>query len=424
MIRFLLNGILRDKNRSLLPVIIITIGVTLTILLSGFLKGVMGDMIDQNARLDTGHLKVMTKAYAKDKDQLPNDLAILGVDSLVKSLENRFPEVQWVERIRFGGLLDVPDDEGLTRGQGPAIGMAFELFDQSGGEIERMNLASALKSGAIPSQPGEALIGHDFAQKLNIGPGDQVTYVGSTMNGSMTFMTFTISGTIRFGASAFDKGAIVIDISDARLMLDMADACGEVLGFLNEGVYDNDKAQAISDAFNSGIPDNADEFTPVMLPLKAQNNLAGYIDYVDSFSSLFVIVFVFAMSLVLWNTGLLGGLRRYQEFGIRLALGEEKSHIYRSLVTEAVLIGAIGSVIGTIIGIALTYYLQVHGIDIGSMMQESTMLMPTVMRARLTPDLFYIGFIPGLFAMVLGNMLSGIGIYKRETASLFKELEV
>ena len=37
---------------------------------------------------------------------------------------------------------------------------------------------------------------------------------------------------------------------------------------------------------------------------------------------------------------------------------------------------------------------------------------------------FYIGFIPGLFAMVIGNMLSGIGIYKRETATLFKELEV
>jgi putative ABC transport system permease protein len=34
MIKFLFRGILRDKNRSLLPIIIITIGVTLTILLS------------------------------------------------------------------------------------------------------------------------------------------------------------------------------------------------------------------------------------------------------------------------------------------------------------------------------------------------------------------------------------------------------
>ena len=52
------------------------------------------------------------------------------------------------------------------------------------------------------------------------------------------------------------------------------------------------------------------------------------------------------------------------------------------------------------------------------------MMMPSIMRAKLTPDLFYLGFIPGVVAMVLGTMLSGIGIYKRETATLFKDLEV
>ena len=78
MIQFLLKGILGDKNRSLLPVIIITIGVALTVLLSGYIKGAMGDIIDQNARFDTGHVKVMSKAYAENKDQLPNDLALWG----------------------------------------------------------------------------------------------------------------------------------------------------------------------------------------------------------------------------------------------------------------------------------------------------------------------------------------------------------
>ena len=50
MIKFLFKGILRDKSRSLLPIIIILLGVTLTLLLSGFLRGMMGDIVDQNAR--------------------------------------------------------------------------------------------------------------------------------------------------------------------------------------------------------------------------------------------------------------------------------------------------------------------------------------------------------------------------------------
>ena len=83
MINYLIKGILRDKNRSLIPIIVITIGVMLTIFLSGFLKGAMGDIVDQNARFETGHVKIMSRAYAQNKDQLPNDLALLGVDTLM-----------------------------------------------------------------------------------------------------------------------------------------------------------------------------------------------------------------------------------------------------------------------------------------------------------------------------------------------------
>ncbi|MGB4974234.1 MAG: FtsX-like permease family protein, partial [Cyclobacteriaceae bacterium] len=282
----------------------------------------------------------------------------------------------------------------------------------------------SIVQGTMPSASGDALVGHDFATKLKVDIGDEITYMGSTMNGSMAFANFKVTGTIRFGSSALDKGAIIIDISDAQRMLDMEDGAGEVLGFFSSGVYEDKKAISLSDSFNQEYKDIDDEFSPIMVPLRGQNNLAGYLDYVDTFSSLFIGIFVFAMSIVLWNTGLLGGLRRYQEFGIRLALGEEKGHIYRSLVYEAVLIGILGSVTGTVIGLGGVYYLQVVGINIEGMLSNSTMMMPTVLRAKFTGELLYIGFIPGLFAMVLGNLLSGVGIYKRETATLFKELEV
>jgi len=49
--------------------------------------------------------------------------------------------------------------------------------------------------------------------------------------------------------------------------------------------------------------------------------------------------------------------------------------------------------------------------------------MPDLVRSRITPPDFYIGFIPGVISTVAGTMLSGIGIYKRKTAQLFKELE-
>jgi putative ABC transport system permease protein len=129
------------------------------------------------------------------------------------------------------------------------------------------------------------------------------------------------------------------------------------------------------------------------------------------------------MSLVLWNAGLLGGLRRYGEVGVRLAMGESKGHVYRSLLAESVLIGLIGSVAGTALGLALSYWTQANGFDVSGFMKNSSMMMPGVFRTEVTSDSFYVGFVPGLFATFIGTALAGIGIYKRKTSQLFKELE-
>jgi putative ABC transport system permease protein len=51
-------------------------------------------------------------------------------------------------------------------------------------------------------------------------------------------------------------------------------------------------------------------------------------------------------------------------------------------------------------------------------------MFPGIIHSKITPETYYLGFIPGLFSMVLGTMLSGVGIYRRRTAQLFKELEV
>lgn len=424
MIRFLLKGILRDRSRSVLPIIVVATGVALVVILSGYMAGVLGELTNQSARFDTGHVKVMTRAYAAEVNQLPNDLALLETDVLKASLSALEPDMVWTERIRSGGLLDVPDENGESRGQGPVAITAISLLDGEAGEAERMNIPNSLVTGALPSKASEVLIGNDFSEKLGVTLGDEVTFMGTTMNGAMSFKNFTVSGTLHFGMPALDKGAMVIDLEDARQMLDMEGGAGEILGFFPDETYDDERALALASSFNAGLATNKDEFAPTMRALSQQNNLGAYLNQATAMSGIFTLIFVLAMSVVLWNTGLLGGLRRYKEFGIRLALGEPKGRIYRSQLLEALLIGLIGSCIGLVIGLGITYYLQVVGINTGDMLKDSSMLVPPVLRARITPDLFWIGFIPGVLAILIGTALSGLGIFRRETARLMKEMEV
>ena len=125
MIKFLVKGILRDPSKSVIRIFVISIGVMVTVIVSGMVKGLLSDIVNQNANLDTGHLKIMTKPYAENKDQLPNDLAILDLSILQESLELSYPNVDWAPRIKFGGIIDVPDKNGETKIQGPAIGFAY-----------------------------------------------------------------------------------------------------------------------------------------------------------------------------------------------------------------------------------------------------------------------------------------------------------
>ena len=424
MIKFLLKGILRDKSKSLIPVCVISLGVFITVFMSGFVDGVLSEMISSNANLDTGHLKVMTKPYNENKDQLPNDLALLEIDLLIESLESEYPNLEWVPRIKFGGILDVPDVNGETIIQGPGIGLGLSILGEDKGEIERLSIQKSIVRGSMPENPNEILLSEVFSKKLKINPGDEVTFFGSTMEGSMVFESFVMSGTVMFGNPVLDRSTFIVDFKKTQMILDMENGSSELLAYFKTDFYDDKTALKIESNFNKKYLKSEDEFAPIILSLRNQNDLGATLDLVDSFSFIFISIFVIAMSLVLWNTGLIGGLRRYQEFGIRLALGESKKHVYSLLIIESIIIGFIGSTFGTGLGFILCYYMQETGIDISEAMTNSVVIIPSVLKAKVSSNLLYLGYIPGLISIVFGTALAGRGIFKRNTSKLFKELEV
>jgi len=422
MIKFLFKGLMRDKSRSLLPVIVVALGVMMTVLLQSLLVGFLDESIESTANFTTGHLKVMTRAYSENSSQIPNDLALIGVDTLKVSLQKQFPDFTWSERIRFGGLLDAPDSLGHTRSQGNISGIGINLL-KSDEEINRIGIKPRLVSGKLPSRAGEILLSDELFHRMNLKLGDKVTLISSGMYGDMAMYNFRVSGTLHFGINVLDRGFMMADIADVRTALNMENAAGEILGFSTGEPYDNKKAKQTAKTFNARFAASKDKFAPVMLPLSEMNDMGFLVAYSESIQTFIVMIFIIAMAIVLWNAGLIGGLRRYGEFGLRLAIGENKHEIYRTLIAESFLVGTVGSVIGVILGLLISWYFQAVGINYGDSMKDSTFLMPSVMHGHINLTTYYIGFVPGIFSTVIGAMLAGIGIYKRQTANLFKELE-
>ena len=420
MLKFLAKGLMRDRTRSFFPILIIAAGVMLTVLFYSWINGYEIMMIAENTRFETGHVKIVTRAYNEMIDQKPYDLGLMSVNEKIDVLNNEYPQMHWQPRIYFGGLLDLPDEKGETLTQGEVIGFGVDLFTDSY-ERDLLNLKEALSNGNLPSKQGEILISQEVAEKLGININDKVTIIGSTMYGSMAMHNFTVSGMVRFGIQAMDRGAVIVDIADVRLFLDMEDSASEILGFLPK--YDEDATFEISAIFNKTYSNEDDEFSEIMLPLRAQGQMEFLLSAMDERMGIFIFFFIFIMSIVLWNSGLMNGIRRYGEIGVRLAIGESKGHIYRSLILESILIGIAATIFGTAIGLVFSYFLQYYGIDMSSMLKDSKVIMSATMRAQVTPASYYIGFLPGVVASAVGAIFSGIGIYKRNTAQLFKELE-
>lgn len=424
MIKFLLKGLLRDRSRSLFPILTVMIGAFLTVFLFTYMKGAMGSFVQTAAKFQTGYVKVLTKASAQSIEGPNLELALLDITELQKTLAKARPEMIWTPRINFGGLLDVPDAQGETLKQAPIFGIGLNLLSESSREKEILNIEKSIVTGALPKQPNDVLLSHELATKLQVKPGDQITLISSTAQGSFLVHTFHLVGTVQFGVSAMDRGAMIADLSEVQFAFDLNDGVSEILGFTPDLVYDDQAMVQLAKEFNTSFQSKQDEFSPLMLSLGEQNGLDQMLAFADAAGSIMIGVFVFAMGIVLWNSGLLGSIRRYGEVGIRLAIGESKGKLYGSMLLESILIGFIGSILGTILGLALSFYLQNVGLDISSSTRNASMMIDNVLRAKVTPFSYIIGFFPGLFAPLLGTAIAGIGIFKRQTSQLFKELEV
>ena len=79
MIRFLTKGILRDRSRSLFPILVVTLTVGMIVFFKGFMTGAVSGFFRDTAVVSTGHVKIMTRAYEEEHQLLPNSrvLALL-----------------------------------------------------------------------------------------------------------------------------------------------------------------------------------------------------------------------------------------------------------------------------------------------------------------------------------------------------------
>ncbi|MFF4046654.1 ABC transporter permease [Streptomyces chartreusis] len=265
--------------------------------------------------------------------------------TLPASLADRLARVPGVAAARadvdVDGITVVDKDResvGPTTGA-PTIGTAWNPTERSPVE---------LTSGHAPKGDGQVMIDADTADDKDVRIGDRLTVIGQ--EGSFTV---EVVGIVTFTTTNPGAALVFFDTPTAQTKLigDPKGATGITLDAA-DGVSDPELKQRVADAL--GGDRGAYELRTADEQAESDvEQLGGFLDIIKyvmlGFAGVAVLVGVF----LIVNTFSMLIAQRTRELGLLRALGADRRQVRRSVLTEALLLGLVGSTAGLAAGIGL-----------------------------------------------------------------------
>ena len=339
------RNVVRQKRRSAIAIGAVAFGITALLLASGFIEWIFLDFRESTIRSQLGHVQIVKPGY---HDAGKADPYAFLLPDAVPELEapNEARQIKTVApRLSFSGLVSFGDATLSFIGDG--VSPPEEALFGKGLEVSTgRNLAA--------DDPRGIIMGEGLARNLGVKVGDKVVLLASTAKGGTNAVEVTIRGLFSTVTKAYDDSALRVPITTARSLVRTQGSHVWVV-LLNE-TSDTDIVQA---KLRSKLP--KDQFDVV-----AWYTLA---DIYNKTATLFTaqiqgirVIIALIILLSISNTMTMSVIERIGEIGTCMALGVKRSGILRLFVSEGVLLGCFGGMLGLLIGWALAALISAIGI--------------------------------------------------------------
>ena len=377
----------RNTRRTALTVVAVTVAVAAMTYGAGHVTGLVGNLVDSYARTESGHVRIRKEGYTERERLLPVYLKVDRVSELLPVIREH-PEVEEaVPRIRTSVLVD---GAGSNR-PGLLLGLDFER------EMAYLNPNDMAVNGNPPrAGAAEMMIGKDFAEKLGIEIGDTVTVLGQTAYRSLGGLRLVVTDLAVSGMAFLDNSMLIVPLDQAQDLADLPDAATEILIFAN----DVDRADELAIDLKGTLASVTDSEIEVLSWLD-QGPLMRTMQMMKPMLAAVMGLMLLMASLIIVNTMLMTVMERTQEFGMQAAMGMRRSDLVKLIVSEGLVIGFIGAVIGAFLGSCVGIWLEATKIDFTAAAKG----IDLPFQAIVYPD-WRISF--ALAAMVGGILASGL----------------
>lgn len=377
----------RNRRRTLLTLSAMVVSAALLILSLGVFAGMIDDMLATTTRLYHGHLVVAAPGYHDHRD-LHAHLAESSID--LPALAAIPGRLGLTPRLRAFGLLSRN-----THSQPVEI-----LGVDPAREPLVTNLHEQLVAGRY-LQPGEAgvvVLGSALAKKLGATLGSEVVVVTQAADGSIGNDLLTVCGIFTSGDSRHDGRLAITPLPWLQQLLVLEGRIHEATVAIDAPM----EAFAIADRLNATLPQGVEardwgDVLPEMREVIASFDVSRMI---------VVGILYFATALGILNTCFMSVMERTREFGLLLAAGMRPWGIRRLVLLESLFLGVLGSAVGLLGGILLTWYMQAVGIDLSGSITPITYAGSTIL-PRLRAVFELTNFLVPAVMLVVVALLAG-----------------
>src|SRR5210317_494892 len=344
VLRLAWRNLWRHARRTWLTIGAMVFSNTLLVFMISFQFSMYGLMIDNTLQVFSGHMQVQAPEY---KDDQKMRQVVPGVQPLAAQLRKEFDSDTIAAR---GWAFGLASSEERSYGIG-IYGVEPEF------EPRVSNIPGLIEEGRFFEQNDamEIVIGEVLARNLRIGVGDELTILGSGLDGSFAAAVVVVVGVFESGVKDIDRNIAEMPLGTFQDVFYMNGAGHQVVIM----------APTLDDA--PALQSNVAAFLPDGLVVHSWDVLqpglkqAIQADISSAFFMYGILVILVAFSVL--NTQLMSVLERTHEFGVVMALGMKPGRLGRLVMLETALMGLLGFLLGAAAGALLTYWLSVNGLS-------------------------------------------------------------
>jgi putative ABC transport system permease protein len=350
--------------------------------------GMYGLMIDNGLKAFTGHIQIQAPAYVDDQKMRQT---VPDVVSLAASLRAEL-QTDFVSARAQTFVLASSED----RSYGVAIIGVEPKFEPGVSSIPGL-----VKEGRFldSNEATEIVIGKTLAKNLRIGLGDELTLLGSGLDGSFAATVVNVVG-------IFDSGVEDLDRSIAEIPMGLFQDTFFMEGAGHQVVItapNIDLVPELKARVQALVPEDQNHIIHDWNRLQPGLKQAIQADMSSSFAMYAVLVVLVAFSVL--NTQLMSVLERTREFGIVMSLGLKPGRLGRLVILETTLMGLMGVVLGATAGAIVTYYFTINGLSLPGMDEMAAQFN---LPARMHPQISIMTLLAGPMIVFSFSLLASL----------------